>query len=863
VADINSNASLQAKTCMETGGDALASSVNGNAKAERGSIGSAETGQGAGAGRFDVGEVLLGRYRILGKLGRGGMGVVYRCHDEVSGIDVAFKALPPELSHDAEEMVAVQDNFRLVEKLHHPNIAAAKTLERDDATGNYYLIMECVAGRSLSAYRNSRGGRLPPTEVVAIAAQIARALDYAHSRKVIHRDIKPSNVMITFEADAASDSDETVPARAIVKVLDFGLAAQIYTSLSRVSKADYGTSGTGPYMAPEQWLGQYQDAATDQYALAVLVYELLSGRPPFVGHDMRVLSVAVLTARPEAPKNVGAGLWKVLKKGLAKKRKDRYASCSAFTNALIGNCPGAGTVAGEGSRKRRGLLMAASALLLAAACFAGWRYGYLPRAEQRDKARDLVGAAATQEAARRARIAELKSEAETALSAGKLETADVAIAALEDAGEVGVASKLRIRREDLAGEGETDRRFEPAFAEYGRAAALDRGQGFGPRLDVLEATWREAEAARQARQWDQAQLACTKVQADGNALMTLDRARQKAAAEQKRVIHSKEEARGSGADADAVKDWATGVAAQSEGDRHFERGDFPAAMIQWDRAAKAFEQAVSRAGDVREYRLRRKAYRDALAKEDVPLLEDHGGTAWQKVASQAGRGDAMADSPAEGAQAYDAALTGLPGAVRAAREAHTSHMARIRAAEEEQQRAAQRKREEEQKQLAEQRKRDEEREVEQNRLAEQRKRDEERRRKAVPPPPVLPPKPPNTVTIAIMQPGRGTLSIGNRTYELSEQPMIHLTDGPHDLVLQIPGLRRTIYGQITVHTVNEETERAVFGMGDARNGVFFPEEHLKAADTGRPVNFSFDFRGSGGPRLAVSYKLTLVPIRSR
>jgi serine/threonine protein kinase len=108
-----------------------------------------------------VGDKLMGRYRILGELGRGGMGVVYRCLDEVGGIEVALKALPPELSHNSGEMEEVKENFQIVERLHHPNIAAVKTLEHDAASGDYFLILELAEGMDLRKWRKQTGGKVP------------------------------------------------------------------------------------------------------------------------------------------------------------------------------------------------------------------------------------------------------------------------------------------------------------------------------------------------------------------------------------------------------------------------------------------------------------------------------------------------------------------------------------------------------------------------------------------------------------------------------------------------------------------------------------------------------------------------------
>ncbi|MFH0909554.1 MAG: SUMF1/EgtB/PvdO family nonheme iron enzyme [bacterium] len=273
--------------------------------------------------RFRAGDVLAGRYKILGELGQGGMGLVFRCLDEVGGIEVAVKMLPPEVSRDTGEMEEVRENFQLVAKLAHPSIATVRTLERDPATGEYLLVMDSAEGVSLRKWRKEgAGGRRTLAEILPVLEHVASALDYAHGRKVVHRDIKPSNIMVS--------PDGTV------NVLDFGLAAQIHTSFSRVSQTKYGTSGTGPYMAPEQWRGEYQDAKTDQYALGVMTYELLAGRLPFESHDASVLKQAVLDHEPTPIAGLDPAAMAVLRRALAKKREERFASCAEFVEALGG-----------------------------------------------------------------------------------------------------------------------------------------------------------------------------------------------------------------------------------------------------------------------------------------------------------------------------------------------------------------------------------------------------------------------------------------------------------------------------------------------------------------------------------------------
>ncbi len=294
-------------------------------------------------------DVILGRYRVDGELGKGGMGVVYRCTDLVGDVRVAVKTIPPEISWNAEEIEEIRDNFRLVERLHHPHITDAKTIERDPANGQYFLVMELADGINLRQYRKKMGGSLPMEECINLGRQIASALDYGHSEMIIHRDIKPSNIMIT-------DSGK-------VKVLDYGIASQYHESMSRVTNAKYETSGTGPYMAPEQWMGEFQDAKTDQYALAVLLYELYDGKPPFTNPDLQILGQAVRKEQPPKPEGMTSQTWAVFRKALSKKRKDRFKSCSEFIVALEEAQGGLESIMAK-RRVRYGIVAAAAALVI-------------------------------------------------------------------------------------------------------------------------------------------------------------------------------------------------------------------------------------------------------------------------------------------------------------------------------------------------------------------------------------------------------------------------------------------------------------------------------------------------------------------
>ena len=272
-------------------------------------------------GELNVGDVVLGRYELLEKLGSGAMGMVFKCRDQVSQVEFALKMVPPELARDADTMDDVRENFKLVQMLSHPNIACVRFLERDEY-GAYFLVMEYAVGESLSQWLKSKWkeGRPDLVEIAGIVAQIASALDYAHSQGILHRDVKPANVMI----------GETGQ----VKVLDFGLASKVRTSLSVMAINIDSVGGTPGYLAPEQFRGRYPTPAADQYALGVLTYQMLAGHLPFVSDDCEVLRAAVMNEKPEPVNGIPPTTNECLLKVLSKDPKSRYASCSEFAGAL-------------------------------------------------------------------------------------------------------------------------------------------------------------------------------------------------------------------------------------------------------------------------------------------------------------------------------------------------------------------------------------------------------------------------------------------------------------------------------------------------------------------------------------------------
>lgn len=213
-------------------------------------------------GRFLPGTVVAGRYRMVGLLGRGGMGEVYRADDLKLGQPVALKFLPADMVASDEDLRRLFDEVRTARKVSHPNVC--RVFDVGEADGHHYVSMEYVDGEDLASLLR-RIGRLPEDKAVEIARQLCAALAAAHQEGVLHRDLKPANIMLD--------------GRGRVKLTDFGLAA-----VAEVR------SGTPVYMAPEQLAGTEVSARSDIYSLGVVLYELFTGKRVFEAEDLDELS---------------------------------------------------------------------------------------------------------------------------------------------------------------------------------------------------------------------------------------------------------------------------------------------------------------------------------------------------------------------------------------------------------------------------------------------------------------------------------------------------------------------------------------------------------------------------------------------
>ena len=256
---------------------------------------------------LSIGEVVGNNYEILGIVGAGGMGVVYRARDRKLERTVALKFLPPELDRNDREREYFLLEARTASSLDHPNVGVIHGIE-ETADGRAFIVMAFYAGQSLGQILS--GGPLATGEAVAIACQIAQGLQEAHSRKIVHRDIKPSNVMIT-------------PSGAI-KIVDFGLARVISAESATVT----GVTGTVKYMSPEQALGHRVDGRTDIWSLGVVLEEMLTGTNPFQGSTVSAILVAVLHEAPRPMDDVPIELQRIVYRALSKNPEKRYQQCS-------------------------------------------------------------------------------------------------------------------------------------------------------------------------------------------------------------------------------------------------------------------------------------------------------------------------------------------------------------------------------------------------------------------------------------------------------------------------------------------------------------------------------------------------------
>jgi serine/threonine protein kinase len=296
------------------------------------SVSSPSSSSSADQGRFLPGTVLDKRYRIIALLGRGGMGEVYRADDLKLGRSVALKFLPQEMERDEGRLGRFLNEVRMALEVTHANVTRVHDIGEVD--GYHYISMEYVDGEDLSSLLR-RIGRLPKDKAVQVARQICAGLAAAHDQGVLHRDLKPANVMLD--------------GRGQVKITDFGLAG-----LEETIEGAEAQAGTPAYMAPEQWAGKEVSAQSDIYALGVVLYELFTGQPVFVGKSpAEILKIqqegsASVTSPSTVIEGFDPAVERVIFKCLERDPGERPKSALAVSAALPGGDPlAAALAAGE------------------------------------------------------------------------------------------------------------------------------------------------------------------------------------------------------------------------------------------------------------------------------------------------------------------------------------------------------------------------------------------------------------------------------------------------------------------------------------------------------------------------------------
>jgi serine/threonine-protein kinase len=267
-----------------------------------------------------IGRLISGRYRLIAPLGEGGMATIWRAIDEQLDREVAVKLLRPQFSADRGFAARFKQEARSAGGLSHPNIVSVYDYGTDGADGEQYIVMELIEGRDLSAVLHERGA-LSVEDAVRVAIGVAGALEVAHRKGIVHRDVKPGNILITDSGD--------------VKVTDFGIARAVAEASMTVTGT---TLGSVHYFSPEQARGDEVTGASDVYALAIVLFEMLTARRPFEGESAAAVALKRLTDDAPTPSSLGhripAGLEAILMRALARDPADRYPDAGAFAEAL-------------------------------------------------------------------------------------------------------------------------------------------------------------------------------------------------------------------------------------------------------------------------------------------------------------------------------------------------------------------------------------------------------------------------------------------------------------------------------------------------------------------------------------------------
>ncbi len=289
---------------------------------------------------MDIPRVLGNRYEVGDLIGRGGMAEVHLGYDTRLSRTVAIKILRSDMAQDATFLARFRREAQSAAALNHPSIVSVYDTAEEtvySSTGEEvplpYIVMEYVKGRTVASLLEN-GDPVPIAEAVQIVVGVLNALEYSHREGIIHRDIKPGNIMLTMDGK--------------VKVMDFGIARAVADSAATVTQTN-SVVGTAQYLSPEQARGEVVDARSDLYSTGAVLYELLTGRPPFIGDSAVAVAYQHVSTAPtpasEIASDIPDSIDRVVMKSLAKHREDRYQNAAEFRTDLLAAARGEGVEA--------------------------------------------------------------------------------------------------------------------------------------------------------------------------------------------------------------------------------------------------------------------------------------------------------------------------------------------------------------------------------------------------------------------------------------------------------------------------------------------------------------------------------------